>query len=75
MDASTGGILRGRSDPFHRVLRGADRLEQLLAVRLVARGDDELDLGLERARRAAFAVMVDRDDVAPSTRDQVEDAA
>ena len=42
---------------------------------LVAGRDDELDLGLERACRAAFAVVVDGDHVAPPLRDEIEDAA
>jgi hypothetical protein len=42
---------------------------------LVPRRDDELDLGLERARRAALAMVVDGDDVPAALRDQVEDVA
>ena len=69
------GILRGRSDPFHGVVRGADRREQLLAVRLVARRDDELDLGLERARRRCPRGGARPRRRCRAPRDEVEDAA
>ena len=42
---------------------------------LVTGRDDDLELRLERRRRPSFAVMVDGDDVAPSSREEVEDVA
>jgi hypothetical protein len=50
------------------------RCEQLLAVLLVTRRDDELDLGLERTRRAPLAVVIDRHDVAATARNEIENA-
>jgi hypothetical protein len=67
--------LHGRADPLDGVARCPESCEELLAVLLVARRNDELDLGLERARRPPLAVMVDGDDVATSDRDEVEDAS
>ena len=52
-------------------LRARDGKE-LLAVLLVTRRDDDLELGLEGRRRAPLSVMVDRDDVAAATSDEVE---
>ena len=60
--------------PFDRVPGLADRRDQLLAVRLVARRDDELDLGLQRARRPSLRGGGRRRRRCRGPRDEIEDS-
>ena len=54
-----------RCEPASRRVR-----ERSPAMLLITRRDDELDLGLERARRAALPMVVDGDDIAAALRDR-----
>ena len=49
-----------------------ERGAELGAVILVARDDGQLDLGLADVHGHAFAVVLDRDDVAAFGRDELE---
>ena len=67
--------LGGRAETLHRVACVAERSEDLSQCAVSRVEMTSFDLRLERGRRRALAMVVDRDDVPALARDEVEDAS